>query len=275
MDSLSVLLQDLDLHARVFFSGGICGLQHFENNEQEAHIHFLKSGCMTLETDSGHKVMIDKPSVVFIPSGSQHKINMPRHHDCELVCATIRFKPHQKRVLVDNLPKFLCISVDETPLLHTTTQWIFDEAFGQESGRDVMIDRLCDVFMLYLLRYVVTQNIVSLSDIAAHSHPQLNKVITALNDGVEQYWSVEKMADIAAMSRSKFSALFKETLGQAPMDYLTDIRIDKAKSMLLLGRPMAIVAEMVGYEDMSSLSRVFKKRLGETPRDWLKQEKSA
>lgn len=274
MDPLSVLLQDLDLHAKVFFSGGICGLQHFEHNEQEAHIHFLKSGCMNLETESGHKVMVDRPSVIFIPSGHRHKIHIPEFHDCELVCATIKFKPHQKRILVDNLPKFLIISVDETPLLHTATQWIFNEAFGQEDGREVMIDRLCDVFMLYLLRYVVTQNILSLSEIAAHSHPQLNSVITHINNEYNQYWSVDKMAETAAMSRSKFSALFKDTLGQAPMDYLTELRIDKAKSMLMLGRPITMVAEQVGYEDASSLSRVFKKRLGQTPRDWLKQVKN-
>lgn len=274
MDSLSVLLKDLDLSAKVFFSGGICGLQHFEKNEQEAHVHFLKSGCINLETDQGHKMMIDKPSVIFLPGGNYHKIQIPERHGCELVCATVGFKANQKRVLIDNLPKFLCIDVAQDPDLYQATDWIFREAFDQQAGKEILISRLCDVFMIQLLRYVINQDIIALSSLAAHSHPSLSQVVSAINESPQQPWSIDEMANMAAMSRSKFSALFKDTLGQSPIDYLTENRIQKAQDLIISQTPISLVAEQVGYEDASSLSRVFKKRLGLTPKEWQKQHLS-
>jgi AraC-like DNA-binding protein len=54
------------------------------------------------------------------------------------------------------------------------------------------------------------------------------------------------------------------------MDYLTDLRLSKAKSLLMQEKPVAVVANAVGYDTPSSLSRLFKQRFGITPKQWLK-----
>ncbi|NIB40756.1 AraC family transcriptional regulator [Pseudomaricurvus alkylphenolicus] len=271
MDALSALLQDLDFNAEVFFSGSLCGLQAFEEHENSGLLHFLKSGSMTLITDQDHELKLEKASVIFMPSGSHHRIQIKEFNEAELVCANIQFQPRQKTVLVDNLPKFLCIDIDQDEMISDVARWIFEEAFGAEHGRQIMIDRLCDVFVMQILRYVIRNGIVEMGTFAASSHPQLSKLMKALTANPEKTWTVDTMAESVAMSRSKFAALFKDSVGQAPMEYLTDLRLSKAQNLLTTDKPVALVANEVGYEDASSLARVFKKRFGVTPKQWLKQ----
>lgn len=106
--------------------------------------------------------------------------------------------------------------------------------------------------------------------LAALTHPQLSKVIASIHGAPEQSWTVDSLADVAAMSRSKFATLFRETVGTTPNDYITDVRIALAKEMLKDNVPVSIVANKVGYEHASALARIFRKRLGLSPKEWLK-----
>ena len=77
------------------------------------------------------------------------------------------------------------------------------------------------------------------------------------------------MAEIALMSRSKFAEVFKEVIGQTPNDYLLEWRVSVAQSLLLKGKSVSLVANSVGYETASALSRVFRKKLELSPKEWL------
>lgn len=67
------------------------------------------------------------------------------------------------------------------------------------------------------------------------------------------------MAELALMSRSKFSDLFKRIVDQSPGDYVIDWRIIVAKGLLQQSKPVALVANAVGYENSSALARIFRK----------------
>ncbi len=271
MDTLSRLLQDLDLQAEVFFSGGLCGLQSFSENEEAGHLHLLRSGAMTLFTDQGHKMHIDQPSVLFLPSGSRHRIQVEEGSEAQLVCATVLFRGQQKSQLMVQLPKFICIAIEDDAAVLEIARWIFAEAFSEHPGREMMINRLCDIFMVKLLRFVLVQGTVKLALLTASSHSALAPLMKELQQRPEQDWNLDTMASYVAMSRSKFATLFKETVGQAPMEYVTDLRMAMAQGLLKNNKPVGLVAHEVGYEDASSLTRVFKKRFGLTPRQWLKK----
>jgi len=271
MDSLSTLLQDLDLSADVFFSGRLCGLQAFDEEEGSV-LHFVKTGAITLQSDQGHDVKLNQSSVIFIPEGMKHRLMVRERDNAELVCATIRFPAHQRAVLIEQLPKILCIDFEIEPELGTTARRIFDEAFNKRHGRQIMIDRLCDLFIVQLLRYVIENGIIEPASFSGRAHPRLSPLINAMQTSPEQEWSVHKMADLAAMSRSGFAALFKETTGLAPMEYLTELRLLAAKARLKQNKAVSIVANEVGYDSASSLARIFRKRFGVTPKQWIKNQ---
>lgn len=66
---------------------------------------------------------------------------------------------------------------------------------------------------------------------------------------------------------SYFSMLFRQSQGISPSDYLNDIRIRKAKELLVKEEKMTVkeVAELVGFTDQLYFSKVFKKETGKTP----------
>lgn len=271
MDTLSKLLDDLDFSAEVFFSGGLCGLQSFRKEESSGHLHLLSYGRMTLFTDQGHKQVVTGPAVLFIPSGSLHRIQVDDSDEAQLVCATVELQGQQKSRLASQLPKFVCLDMTDDPKVLNTAQSIFEEAFSEREGRHLLTNRLCDVFLVQLLRFVVEQGTVELGLLSASSHSELAPLMVQLQNNPERDWTVDIMASEVFMSRSKFAALFKDTVGQSPMDYLTDLRLAMAQGLLRKQRPVNLVANEVGYDDASSLTRVFKRRFGVTPKQWLKR----
>lgn len=270
MDQLSTLLQNLEINAEVFFTGSLCGIQGFDDDKDAGYLHFLESGELTLTTDEDHEMVLKAGGVIFFPSGTSHKLIIDSTDDAKLVCATVKLPPAHQKLLINYLPKFLYFHIDEAEAISETANRIFTEAFADNHGKHIVINRLCDVFMIHVLRYVIDNGTIELGLIAAEAHPLLHKLMQRLKDQPEYDWTVEEMAENVAMSRSKFAAFFKETVGQAPMEYVTGLRMALAKGLLKNNRPVGFVANQVGYENASSLAKVFKKHFGITPKQWVK-----
>ena len=81
--------------------------------------------------------------------------------------------------------------------------------------------------------------------------------------------TVELLSCFFYMSRSYLSHLFKETTGEKFVDYLNDIRIEKAKQLLrTTDKKMYQSAKSVGYDNVKYFFRVFKKREHMTPEQY-------
>lgn len=78
--------------------------------------------------------------------------------------------------------------------------------------------------------------------------------------------SLDTVSDILNINASYFSTLFKRSFGVNFLDYLTELRINAARELLMDPlRSTAEIAEMVGYENANYFTRVFKKKTGMTP----------
>jgi AraC-like DNA-binding protein len=62
--------------------------------------------------------------------------------------------------------------------------------------------------------------------------PQMGTALSAIHGSVNTPWTVESLAEAAGMSRSAFAARFKELLGQTPLEYVTEWRMQKAMQLL-------------------------------------------
>lgn len=83
--------------------------------------------------------------------------------------------------------------------------------------------------------------------------------------------SLEKIEGELNISRNYFCCLFKETTGETFWDYITRIRVEKAKELLSTGMKNYEITLEVGYENPSYLSKVFKKYVGLTPTQYRKK----
>ncbi|MBY9081173.1 response regulator [Paenibacillus sp. HN-1] len=94
-----------------------------------------------------------------------------------------------------------------------------------------------------------------------------------LDRNFQQEITLQHIADRFFLSRENVSRKFKQVTGENLSDYLTSLRIEKAKELLQNSDlRMSRIAELVGYEDEKYFSRVFKKATGQTPREFRKQE---
>ncbi|HBS42020.1 MAG TPA: AraC family transcriptional regulator [Oceanospirillales bacterium] len=275
MDTLADILNRFSISARVFFSGNLCGIQSFgDGGGTQGHLHLLKAGPLAFINNEGHKIVLDRPAVIFIPRAFQHRIIANESVGAELVCANIFYEDGQSNPLAGALPKLIYFDLEESGLLGQAASWLFEEAFSEQSGRQPMIDRLCDIFLIQILRHVLSEGIVQHGMIAGLSHPQIAKALTAIHQQPELPWTLESLAAKAAMSRTRFAEQFREIVGQTPGDYIADWRVAVAQGLLRKNKPVGLIANEVGYENGSALARVFRKRTGLSPKEWLEKAKS-
>ncbi len=82
-------------------------------------------------------------------------------------------------------------------------------------------------------------------------------------------WTLDELADGVAMSRSAFADRFTGLVGQPPMQYLAQWRMQLAAGRLASGTAkVAAVAEEVGYDSEPAFSRAFKRLMGVSPAAW-------
>jgi AraC-like DNA-binding protein len=77
--------------------------------------------------------------------------------------------------------------------------------------------------------------------------------------------SLATLAAIAGLSRFHFCRVFRQTVGVSPSAYQTQRRIDQAKTLLVQGGAIAMVAEQTGFYDQSHFGYHFKRLVGVTP----------
>ncbi|WP_028627136.1 AraC family transcriptional regulator [Metapseudomonas resinovorans] len=85
-------------------------------------------------------------------------------------------------------------------------------------------------------------------------------------------WTTESLATEAGMSRFTFGRRFTKLIGQSPIEYLIDWRMQIAAEKLLEGQhSIARIAEEVGYQSERAFREVFKKRFGHPPLRYAKR----
>jgi YesN/AraC family two-component response regulator len=97
----------------------------------------------------------------------------------------------------------------------------------------------------------------------------VNKAIAYINLSYRDPIDRQLLADLASISLSHFSLIFKKYTGTSPMLYVTKVRMDKAKEYLRESRKtIGEIACAVGYPDPLYFSRVFAKETGLSPREY-------
>nr|WP_281423095.1 AraC family transcriptional regulator [Paenibacillus oenotherae] len=85
---------------------------------------------------------------------------------------------------------------------------------------------------------------------------------------------MKTLSAMANLTPSSFSRLFKKTMGESPIEYLTRIRIDSAKTLLSQkGSKVREVSAAVGYEDEFHFSRIFHRAVGVSPTFYMKRNR--
>jgi AraC-like DNA-binding protein len=102
------------------------------------------------------------------------------------------------------------------------------------------------------------------------------RALTLMHARPAHPWTVEDLAHEVGMSRSALAQRFTDLLGVPPMQYLAQWRLQLAAQQLrLTDRPLAAVAEDVGYESEPAFNRAFKREFGVPPATWRRNGAAA
>jgi AraC-like DNA-binding protein len=192
-----------------------------------------------------------------------------------VVCGSFSFDRASLRPITQLLPNFILIKADQarTLALHDTMQALASEMAEQAPGSEVVATRLAEVLFIQMLRaHIASGPERNKGWLRAIFDPQIGSALSAFHDRVNTPWTVESLAEAANMSRSAFAARFKELLGQTPLEYVTEWRMQKAMQLLeQRDKKLVDVARLVGYESDAAFSKAFKRVVGANTGEYIRR----
>lgn len=124
-------------------------------------------------------------------------------------------------------------------------------------------------------------------------YPDQDKLIVKMLDGIKNHYNYVEfvkeyvsanymnqiifsdLANVAHVSRTHLSSLFKREVGCTFPEYLTQFRMNKAKEIMRFNQfKLNEVATMVGFQDYAHFSKTFKKVTGSSPEKYQQQSKA-
>jgi AraC-like DNA-binding protein len=198
--------------------------------------------------------------VIFCPHGDA----MRSHSDGILAAASVRFGG-VTNPLMNAMPEQIVVPLSEAPTLQTLIAAFVTEASGTRCGRQFVLDRLCEVIMLLVLRRTIDIGSAQPGLLAGLSHPAIHRALVAMHDQPSRPWHIEELAGISGLSRSRFMTLFPKVTGTTPAAYLKAWRLTLGQRELQRGERIKSVARRVGFGSAAAFSRAYALAFGHSP----------
>ena len=273
-DRLESLLSHFAVHARMFHSGALCGLNEVPMVPEAGQLHLIKMGPVEVTHDGEAPLHVTAPSLLLYPRPMKHRFVTDATRGADLACANLHFDGGVANPVVAALPPVICVPLAEIEGAEGVLSLLFDEAFNERCGRRALVNRLFEVVLIQVLRHLMESGQIRSGMLAGMSHPKLRHALVAMHEKPAHEWSLDELADTAGMSRSVFANAFRETVGLTPGAYLQNWRVSLAQQALRQGRSLKMIAVEVGYGSEAALSRAFKVQSGLTPREWKQAQAS-
>jgi transcriptional regulator GlxA family with amidase domain len=103
-------------------------------------------------------------------------------------------------------------------------------------------------------------------------HAIIERARRWFNERLDQQWAMAELAAHCHTSPRTLLRRFQEALGQSPMLYVQQLRVERAKALLETTRlSLDDITARCGYSDVSSFSKIFKRRTQITPKDYRRR----
>lgn len=283
MEVLSDILRSMRVEGSVYFCDHLQApwSMDFEDTSS-ASFHLVRRGeCWVM---SGERTECLGPGdLVFIEPGRDHVLAShppnqeppPGETRTLLLCGYCSFAEETGTPLLDIFPSLTIVREEEIlkhPWLKSTLDQLSTEYMSQQPGAELVVNKLTEVVLVELIRINFGRDDKS-RFIRALSDKQISRALQHLHNNPNIAWTLEKIAGDVGMSRAAFAKRFKHLVGQPMFEYLTLLRVQRAKELLTETKlPLYEVASRVGYESDLAFTKTFKKRTGTTPTRFRKQD---
>jgi AraC-like DNA-binding protein len=192
-----------------------------------------------------------------------------------IIAGHFSFERVSVRHFTQLMPSLVLIKAHEiySASLRTCLQLLDAEMTEQAPGSEIVANRLAEVLFVQIIRTHISAGHANgkIGWLRAIFDPRIGKALGAIHESVDKPWTLDSLATTAGMSRSAFASHFKRLVGQTPLEFITDWRMQKAVQLLQQGdKKLLDVARSVGYDSDAAFSKAFKRLVGLTPGEYRK-----
>jgi AraC-like DNA-binding protein len=273
-------------------------------SERIISFHLITEGrCWAmLPHDRGSALQVDAGDVIVVPQGETHLLGssidlspefmapllasqvetrpgevMTLAHGgdgerTQMVCGFLAAQDIRRNPLLSALPRLFKVGMrgSNASWLESSLRFATKEAASAHAGTATVLAKLAElVFVEAVRRYVDTMPDDRTGWLAGLRDRFVARALALMHASPARRWTVEDLARQVGMSRSGFAQRFTDLLGVPSMQYLAQWRLQLAAQQLRFAdRPLASVAEDVGYESEAAFNRAFKREFGVPPAAW-------
>ena len=157
------------------------------------------------------------------------------------------------------------IKLNDSARFKRILEQMVSEFYDKKSQYKVFCEGGIVILMSLMLRNEDKQSVA----LSKQRHQQLSEVISYMNMSYERPLDIERYAKMCYVSHDWFIHKFKSYTGMSPSQYLTQIRMEKAKEMLEYSKHrVSEIAERCGYNNSAYFCKVFKSYTGQSPKSF-------
>ena len=298
-DVLADVIGSIHLYSTLYCRAKMGAPWGFRVSRREvASFHLVTAGTCWLTIEGIDKpVLLTEGDLVILPHGHAHTMTdhpetpvtrledlvsmQPKDKDgifssggrgavTTLVCGGLQLEDHMINPLFSILPAYIHIRSQNgqaIPWLRAVVELVKSEARANRLEAETVIARLSEILFIKAVRaYISTVDDGNVGWLGALKDPQIGQALALIQRQPEESWTVESLARRVSLSRSAFSAKFKQLVVESPMQYITRVRLTKAAALLRTHQATLLeVALSVGYDSEVAFSKAFKRYFGIAP----------
>ncbi|MFD5327068.1 AraC family transcriptional regulator [Streptomyces sp. NPDC127092] len=189
--------------------------------------------------------------------------------ESRLLCAGLHYDASAATGLYRALPWALVLDraqVDREPLLRDTLRLLASADRPVEPGDRLITLRAFEMALVLALRPLLRELAGNPASLPVLRHPGISRALVMIATRFAEPWTIDSLAREVGMSRSAFTAAFRELVGESPARHLTARRMQEAARLLTeTSLPQSAVPARVGYQSAVGFHLAFRKWYGMTP----------
>jgi len=196
-----------------------------------------------------------------------------------LVCGYLGCDAKPFNPLLASMPRMLRLpglAAEGSTWIAELLRSVVEESNRKRPGGEAVLERMSEMlFVEALRRYAADLPPEQPGWLAGMRDPGVGRALALLHERPSEAWTLERLCEEAALSRSTLHERFVHFIGLPPIQYLAQWRMQLAASWLRDTDAKVIdVALEVGYENEAGFSRAFRRAVGESPGAWRRARRT-
>jgi AraC-like DNA-binding protein len=249
----------------------------------DAHVMSSAPGMRGKVTDAGLHFMPRPHQLPYAlsvcgESATTAKLDGGGRAQTKVVCGFLGCDARPFNPLLAAMPRVLRVpgmAAESSSWIAHFLRSVVEESSRKRPGGEAVLERMSEMlFVEVLRRYADSLPAGQTGWLAGLRNPSVGRALALMHERPAEPWTIERLGEQAGLSRSALHERFVHFIGQPPMHYLAQWRMQLASAWLRDTNAKVIaVALKVGYGNEAAFARAFRRVVGESPAAWRRLQR--